>query len=372
MSTNEHGGQIYAFGREQAYSTEETFCRVLDFSASINPVQPNIDWQALSQYAKLAVPHYPDTQQHSLKHALAKRFKLPSNQITLTNGISSAIISLFSEIKPDRTLLFTPIYSEYQRAAVCYSKQVIEFNPLFSASTGLSTSLLQHINLLTPQSVVVLVNPSTPQGHYFSPDILAPLLQALQETGCWLFVDESFLPFISFAMQKSLRGQLHCHPKMLILHSLTKYYACPGVRIGAIFSAPQTLDIFAWPSWPISALDEQFLLQALNDPLHDQATQSFLKTERPRFIEALNTCALIESVQPSVTNFVFVTTKIKASFLVNALRKSDILIRDCQSFGLGDYACRIAIRTTENNQALINALHLNAHLLDSEQPPSES
>jgi len=372
MSQPEHGGQVYAFARKQSVSMPDAFHQVLDFSASINPIQPNIDWQSIQKTTQFAVRHYPDTHQVALKNALSKRFKLPSNHITLTNGISSAIVQLFSQIKPDTTLLFSPIYSEYERAADIYSNHTVkvqydELEKAFSTQDA-STFDLSAINQLTDQSVVVLVNPSTPKGDYYSPSSLEPLLKILKEKNCWIWVDESFLPFIGWDMQFSLRGQLKHHSKMVILQSLTKYYACPGVRIGALFSSPKALENFVWPSWPLSVLDEQFMLQALQEPLHNKATQTFFKQERPRFIEFLKKCAVIQSVKDTKTNFVFVITKIKAVYLTDALKMMNILIRDCQSFGLGENTCRIAIRSTEDNQKLIHALHSNAYLLELTLP----
>ncbi|WP_019555997.1 pyridoxal phosphate-dependent aminotransferase [Thiomicrorhabdus arctica] len=370
MSDFSHGGQIYQFAREQNTPIADALAHILDFSASINPIQPDVDWQAIIRHAQIAVQHYPDSQQQVLKEAIGHRFQLPLEQITLTNGISSAIISLFNELKPDTTLLFTPIYSEYRRAAKRYSDNTIEV--IHGFEEGLSESLLQQIHGLTENSVAVLVNPNTPQGHYQSPEALEPLLELLRHKNCWVLVDESFLPFIGFSEHYSVRRQLKHHPKMVILQSLTKYYACPGIRIGALFTAAHALDKMTWPSWPLSVLDEQFVLQALTDPRHEGNTRDFLQTERPRFITALSTCDLIESVEDSMTNFVLVRTRIKAYRLVECLASTNILIRDCENFGLGQYTCRIAIQSTENNHQLVQALHQNRWLMTTEPLLSES
>jgi threonine-phosphate decarboxylase len=349
MNSTQHGGQVYQFAQTQAASTEQTLKTVLDFSASINPIQPKIPWSQLVQSAQTALIHYPDQQQRRLTQSIAQRFHLMPNQIRLTNGISSAILNLFAQLQPDTTLLFTPLYSEYQRAAQHHSQTVIE-------SSTLALSYKQ-IQILTPKSVVVLVNPSTPQGQYRSPETLSSLLKILKTIGCWVWVDESFLPFIGFQDALSVRSQLAYWPKLMVLQSLTKYYACPGVRIGALFAHPNTLKSLTWPSWPISVLDELFLQHALNDPKHDSNTQSFLSTEAPQFIQTLKQCKLIEHVYTSHANFVLAKTHVTADWLSEALKPHHILIRDCNSFGLGQNHVRIAIKSKANNQHLINALH---------------
>jgi len=346
MNDTQHGGQVYQFAQTQNNSTEQTLKTVLDFSASINPIQPQIHWPKLTRAAQAQLIHYPDTEQRALTHAIAKRFSLNAQQVTLTNGISSAILQLFSELKPDTTLLFTPIYSEYQRAAHKHSTHVIECRQW---NAPLPTSLTQN-------SVVVLVNPSTPEGIFTPPKDLEPLLKQVAKCNCWLLVDESFLPFIGFQANLSLRPQLNQHPKWMVLQSLTKYYACPGIRIGALFAAPKTLIPFTWPAWPISVLDEQFMLHALSDVQHDQNTHCFLQSETRPFIKALKQSPFIAHIYPSQANFILAKTHVKAAWLAEQLKAHRILIRDCHSFGLGENHVRIAIKSNPQNQQLITAL----------------
>jgi len=361
----QHGGQVYEFARSQPHSLEESLQSVLDFSASINPIVPNIDWIQLIHKAQITIPHYPDQKNELLKRAIGKRFELSPEQITLTNGISSAIMSLFSMIRPNRTLLFTPIYSEYQRAAQLHSQQVIEVPQNQTTEFDFS--------VLTDQSVMVLVNPNTPQGQYQSLESLEPIFRAAIAHNCWLLIDESFLPFISLSSKASVRSLLEqaVAKKWIVLQSLTKYYACPGVRIGTLFSAPNALDLHAdwqWPSWPISMLDEQFLLQALSDPNHDQKTHDFLKQERLSFINALAECDLIESVESGLANFLFVKTRVAVAQLTPALEAHNILIRDCQNFGSGEFYCRVAIKTTEQNQQFIKSLQNISNWIQVQHP----
>lgn len=362
----QHGGQIYQFLRQKyPLSSEiEAFDKILDFSASINPILPYIDWPLVNSVAQKVLVHYPDNTKFALKNALASQFALNPKQITLTNGISSAIMSLFSAFKPDTTLLLTPIYSEYSRAAHLYSLHTLEFDvkSLEDLQPAYYAPILKE---LTEHSVLVLVNPSTPLGLYFSPDALHELMAHLKQINCWVLIDESFLPFMGFACHLSFRHALSENPKMIILQSLTKYYACPGLRIGALFSAANALKNLPWASWPISVLDEQVLLQALQDKQHDERTRQFFNIEKPRFIEQLQACELIESVSVGSANFVLVQTLVSAKTLAKMLQEFNILIRDCENFGLGDYSARIAIRSATENDCFIDALHQSAQLLSA-------
>jgi len=380
MNTTLHGGQIYTFARQKfdyhsgsikPSSTSKKFKPngifnhiddILDFSASINPVQPKINWPLVNEIAQKTLIHYPDSEQVDLKQALAHRFALRSEQITLTNGISSAIMSLFNAFQPDVSLLITPIYNEYVRAANLYAQKNLELQ-VKSIEDLQPNHYLPYFNQLSENSVVVLVNPSTPLGLYLTNENIKGFIEQLKQKNCWVFIDESFLPFIGFNAELSSRHLLEEYPKLLILQSLTKYYACPGLRIGAVFSAPNALQNHPWPCWPISVLDEQILLQALADKHHDNKTQHFLKTEIPRFTKQLQNCELIDSILPSSANFLLVKTNVLAKILVKELKRFNILIRDCENFGLGQYSCRIAIRSKEDNDHLIMALEQTAQLI---------
>lgn len=359
MLKPQHGGQIYQFAREQ--SADSNLENILDFSASINPIRPEINWPLVNAQSIKALIHYPDSEQVALKEALATKFNLTCEQITLTNGISSAIMSLFSAFKPDKTLLLTPIYSEYIRASHLYSEHTLE-HQINNIENLNSAEFLQTLESLTSNSIVVLVNPSTPIGLFLTPDVLSQFLERIKQVNCRLWIDESFLPFINLKSKSSMRQYLEGNPKLLILQSLTKYYACPGLRIGALFSNSNALDNLPWPSWPVSVLDEQVLLQSLADKEHDAKTMAFFETETPRFIALLNSSELIQYVYPPTVNFALVQTHIKADKLVEALKGFNILVRDCESFGLGQYTCRIAIRSKSENDQLIEKLQLCANL----------
>lgn len=351
----QHGGQLYAFGRETGWQETETLERVIDFSASINPIRPEIDWDELTAQARLRLSHYPDQEALRLRSALGGKFSLPAERTLLTNGISSAIMQLFAELRPATAVLFTPIYGEYQRAARRYAQKIIEI-PCLSSAVLHSYETIEALDALPPNSMIVLVNPGTPSGQFLSPPQLAQLLETAKEKQAWLIVDESFLPFVGFAPELSFRQFLDDHPKLLILQSLTKYYACPGARLGAVFAHPKTLRERFPVAWPVSVFDEQYLLKALQDTAFDARTQIWLKSEKPAFAKALSALPIVEAVSPGEANFLLVRFTVPVSQIERHLHSQNRLIRDCRSFGYNEYHARIAVKLPKENQKLVEAL----------------
>ncbi|HEY9018446.1 pyridoxal phosphate-dependent aminotransferase [Thiomicrospira sp.] len=348
---SQHGGQFFEFAQRQGLSPQQALARVLDFSASINPNQPRYD---LTLQPALW-SHYPPQQAHDLRVAIAEKFQLATDHIRLTNGISSAILSLFAHLRPHTTLLFTPLYGEYQRAAAFYSQTTIELKRDFNQPDHQAWCLPD----LPANSLVVFVNPSTPDGHYYAPHKLEKLIAHWRKQDCWVVMDESFLPFLGFEHDLSFRRYLKDWPKLIIMQSLTKYYACPGLRVGAVFAQPDWLKTWPQAAWPISYLDSQLLQQALQDPDFDNHNQAWLLSAKADLIQRLQSCTLLKKVMPGSANFVLVQTQQPAQQIAQALEDQQILVRACDSFGveLGQDHLRISVQTPTHHQRLIHAFN---------------
>jgi threonine-phosphate decarboxylase len=354
----EHGGQFFKFAHQQGLSVAQALSKVVDFSASIPPIQPHITFNL----PLALLGHYPADPNPTLVDLVAHKFSLSPSQVTLTNGISSAILALFAQLRPHTTVLYTPLYGEYHRAAALYSQHVIEIKrPLNLAPNSKKPLDQAWSNVTVPKnSVIVWVNPSTPDGQYSSPATLQPLLAAWRAQDCWVLIDESFLPFLGFDPQYSLRTYLHHWPKLIILQSLTKYYACPGVRIGALFTQHNSPALRPQSAWPLSALDSHVLQQALIDPTFDRRNQAWLQHAKADLLEQLThllRAGIVSHIYPSDVNFVLVQTQQPAHYWVKQLAKEQLLIRDCSSFAFADshYHLRISVQTPAAHRRLRHA-----------------
>lgn len=354
-----HGGQVYAFAEQQKIAVQQ----VLDFSASINPNVPNIDWQTLQKQANIELIHYPqefDSNSPSvLKPLIAQRFQIHSQHITLCKGISETIHQLCATLCTVNSVLFCPIYSEYQKALKKTSTNL--FNVDCAPQDWLHSN---QAKTLPAGSLLVLVNPSTPAGNMLCGSQLDAILAFCQKQQHWLIIDESFLPFIGFEREKSARQYLNHYPGLIILQSLTKYYACPGLRIGAIFSSSPTISQHIKSVWSLSTLDRLWLMQAITDTDHQRHTQQWMSQTKPNFLQQLKTLPCILKVEPSKTNFFLVKFDRPVKLVQAHLTPHKILIRDVTSFGYSPNFARIAIKHPIDNQKLIQALQSIGELCD--------
>ena len=104
MQIQVHGGDIYS----KAYR--------LDFSTNINPFgMPESLKQAAIKGIDASI-HYPDVQCRELINAIAKKEESPSDWIICGNGAAELLFSLVSAKKPQKALLVSPGFAEYEQA----------------------------------------------------------------------------------------------------------------------------------------------------------------------------------------------------------------------------------------------------------------
>ena len=326
MNKSSHGGDIYTFAKK--LKTESK--KIIDFSSNINQCKPNISLD----FNTLDVSKYADTSYKTLKTALAKKYQVKPNQIALFNGASSAIQTLIQN-QPHVTI-YAPAYSEYKRYA-----NKVELIDRFKN--------LYHM----PQkdSFVVFVNPSTPDGKYYDMDELFEIWERQNNT---VLIDESFLDFTpnTSAFKKS--------NKLYILKSLTKFYACAGVRVGIVLSSKQNIKKIntSLPSWNISSYDEAYILEALKDKNFEKETMKKIIKDKKRLYKVLKSSRYVKKVYESDANFFLVKLKkIDAQTLQMWCRYENILIRECENFDFLDAKhVRLSVRGKKDVKKLAKIL----------------
>ena len=316
-----HGSDIYGYAKKLGCKPEE----IIDFSSNINlhtkPLYPKVD-----------VVRYYDFRYKKLKETIAKRYKLKPSRIALFNGASSAIFHLLQTLPNKIVTLYAPLYGEYEKAAE--GKKILKIN--------------RFVNLYKKppkNSIVIFVNPATPDGRYYD---LEKLLKLWRERNCTVILDESFLEFEKLP---SYRSEIENYKKLYIIQSFSKFYACAGVRIGAVFSSKENIQKLSLPMWALSSFDAEFLMQRLQD-------KSFRKTSRKkhkkRKKELYRILAQHFEIFESNANFFLV----KASKEVfEKLLKKKILVRKCGSFDyLDDGYLRFAVKDKKAHKKLKKAL----------------
>lgn len=346
-----HGGNIYEDVPERG--------AWLDFSANINPLGLSAQVQEAIDQNIGGLVHYPDPNGTELRKAIHTAYAVPVENIILGNGAAELLYIFFHCFRPKRVLLPVPSFSEYERAALAADASVEYL--FLPEDRGFALDVQELIQQLAAADCVVLGNPNNPTGELLEREQLAAVAAAAERTGCRVIVDESFMDFRQDAVLYSAMELTKRFSNLFVLHSLTKFYAIPGLRLGfGVLAAEDAarLDRQKDP-WNVNLLAHKAGVAALQDSVYKVKSQELLARESSFMTAALKKLSGVTVFEPTV-NFIFMDLKrtgMTAAVCCKKMKRLGILVRDCSNYpGLGDTFIRAAIRTREENERLLAAL----------------
>jgi histidinol-phosphate/aromatic aminotransferase/cobyric acid decarboxylase-like protein len=261
---------------------------VLDLSLSLNPVAPDVT-DLLSRHLD-AIRRYPDPV--GATRALAGAIGTGSDRLLLTNGGAEAIALVATELGGG-------------------AAEEPEFSVLPRGDGPAWRS-----------------NPNNPTGQLAPPDATADV---------W---DEAFY---TLATGEWTRGD----ENVVVVGSLTKLFACPGLRLGYVLADDVGRYAGRQPEWSVNGLAAVVLPELLDTAdLAGWAKRiADLRADLVRLLAPFDP-------QPSDSNWVLCAD---APRLRERLAPFGVLVRDCTSFGLADHA-RVAVPDDAGLERLEQAL----------------
>ncbi|MBQ8682211.1 MAG: threonine-phosphate decarboxylase [Selenomonadales bacterium] len=352
---NEHGGNIYKMARQSAGSAE-----YLDYSANINPLGLADSVRSAIINKIGSIIHYPDTEGFALKEAIAGHYGIAYETITLGNGAVELMYVLGHVLSPKRVLTAAPAFSEYERTAeICGAP--IRYIQL-DEDKGFRIDAEAAARELKAGDLMFLGNPNNPTGMMLRREEITIILKKAKACGAAVAVDESFIDFVKLSEQYTVRHLTAEYDNLIVLHSLTKFYAIPGLRLGFAVSCPQLRAKLEWGKdpWNVNSLAQEAGCAALRDDRYQEESRMLVNREKDHLYRALQSIEGLLPFPPSV-NFMLVKIT-KDGLTAGQVRqlmaeREQILIRDCSAYeGLSERFIRVAIKSHEQNLKLIEGL----------------
>lgn len=335
---------------------------VIDFSANLNPLGPP-PWLAQRLAAcvtELAV--YPDPDYCEARDAIAMSEGLGPKQVRLTNGGAEAIFlaaALLARQGVRRAAIVQPTFGEYERACRHYGIAV-EHVELAPGSFALDEARADEA--MRDAGALFLCRPNNPTGTLIERGVVERLLATGRSHGAMLVVDEAFVDFVT--PDERLTSLLARFDNLLLLRSMTKLYAIPGLRLGYLLGSAAAVNAIAelQPPWSVNALAAGLVAPLLADRDYLARTRAWLDAERPWLQGEL--AALGLDVVPSHANFLlFRDARLQDArggsmpALLEHLARGGILVRHTHHFiGLEGAWLRVAVRSRPENRALVEAI----------------
>lgn len=366
-----HGGNIFQFAHEQRIEPYE----VVDFSANINPLGPSQRGLDALNVQLSYISHYPDATNDDVLNAIADTYGMDKHQIIVGNGAAELLYAICR--LPGYTGAFVPApgFSEYKEALEASKIPVLDIfyrpreddngKPYFEVPYLALETFAAELKGQDGRIIVFLGNPNNPDGTLLDKDHIRTVASMLKDANSLLVIDESFIDFVGNDPlqdnEHSIRSLVNEFDNIIVVHSFTKFYAVPGLRIGAAFTNETLITQLQQyiPSWSVNTLAQAYTKAALNDVDYIKRTKQELNDERAFMYNALDAIEGITVYSPSANFILFQVNQegITANYINEELKKYNMIVRNCDSYvGLTNHWVRIAIKDHDTNIKLVDKL----------------
>lgn len=355
LETYGHGGDLVTAAERFGVSAEA----FLDYSANINPLGPPARVLEALGRSLTAVIRYPDPGHRAFKRALAARLRLPEDFLLPANGAAEAMALAVLALQPESAGVVTPCFSEYAQLSRQFGARVVECAG--REENGFKPDARELYRLFRETQLVFIGSPNNPTGLLYEPDELLQMAEWTNDTGTHLIVDEAFLDFAAREKQFTLADRLGHFPRVLLIRSMTKMFAIPGLRLGYAIGHPALIERMRSKqvSWSVNGLALLAGELCLQEADYEEETRRLIAAERRFLLDGLQS-GLGWQVWPGEANFLLVRSPewTDATALQEEMGKRGILIRNCAMYpGLTARDFRIAVRSRAENERLLSAFH---------------
>ena len=275
---------------------------------------------------------YPEPSAASLEELIAEDCGISPDEVLVTSGAVDAIYLIAQAYRHEGTChVLQPTFREYEDACRVFGYQEHEDGAL-----------------------CWLCNPNNPTGDVMATDDVL----ALAERHRMLIVDQSYEDYTIAPLLQP--AEVVGRDDIILLHSMTKRYAVPGLRLGYVTASAAIISRLReqYRPWAINALSLEagkWLVQRGETAIPD--LPSYL-AETQRLRNLLNEIEGIEAFETQTNFFLCTIAPATAAELKEYLaQEHGILIRDASNFtGLTPHHFRIATQSPAQNDALVTAI----------------
>jgi len=331
---------------------------IVKLASNENPLGASPKGRAAMHSAMESLSLYPDGSAYRLRAAIASKFGLQPDMITVGNG-SNDVLELVARA-----------FLAQGREAV-FSQHAFAVYPIVTQATGATASvapalaadssmpygndlqaLLEQITDRT--AVVFLANPNNPTGTWVNQTDLLAFLDKVPPT-VLVVLDEAYTEYVERPDFPNGLTLLARYPNLVVTRTFSKIYGLAGLRVGYGVSSPEIADILNRVRQPFNV--NSLALAAAEAALDDE---DFVRRSRE-----VNTAGLAQLAQafakrgmptiPSVANFITVDVGSKALQVYENLLKKGVIVRPVANYSLPNHL-RITIGTESENHRLLEAI----------------
>ena len=326
----QHGGNIY--DKEVRY----------DLSVNINPAgMPDIINDAIRR-GEERIGCYPEYGAEGLRKAIGECHGMDPECVVCGNGASEIISVLGRMYEGESVMIPVPSFVGYERA---FAGSDVKFVLLDKDRDFVMDDSIAGMIESDHPAAVVTGNPNNPTGRLADRGVLMHLADVCRKSGCRLVIDESFIELSDGGEDNSLVDAARDNDHIIIIRSVTKAFAVPGVRLGYMMCADRDLCRRVrglLPEWNISVFAEEVGKEIFTWSGRDEylrRSEETVRVHRNRMAEKM----AVKGIRYIESSCNFVLFESDAGLYERMLRHG-LLIRRCTDYrGLEGNWFRVAV-----------------------------
>lgn len=335
------------FGLDEAH--------IVKLASNENPFGvPESAKQAMAQAAS-ELGRYPDANGFELKQALAARYDVPAEWITLGNGSNDILeIAAHAFVEKGQSV----VYAQYSFAVYALATQGIGARHIVVPARDHGHDLAAMLDAIEEDTrLVFIANPNNPTGTFIPGAEIEAFLQRVPPNVV-VVLDEAYNEFLAGDDQYESAAWVRQYPNLLVSRTFSKAYGLAGLRVGFGLAQPQLTELMNRIRQPfnVNSLAQAAAIAALNDKEFLEKSARNNTAGYRQFVEAFEQMGL--QYVPSYGNFVLVKVgdDLAAGARINlALLRQGVIVRPVGNYGLPKWL-RISIGLPQENAVLIAAL----------------
>ncbi len=302
--------------------------------------------------ALAGLTRYPDANGFYLKEAIAKKYELNINQITLGNGSNDLLELVAHTFVSEQDEV---IFSQYAFVVYPLVTQAINAQAKVIPAKNWGNDLAAFLAAITPKTKLIFIaNPNNPTGTFLTHNEIADFLAKVPPSVI-VVLDEAYTEFTLPNERVNAFELLKKHPNLVVSRSLSKVYGLAGLRIGYAVSNAEIADLFNRVRQPFNcnSLALEAAIAVINDDEFVAKAAENNRQEMARYEAFFQQHNL--SYIPSKGNFITLDLAQPAAPIYQALLHEGVIVRPIAGYGMPNHL-RISIGLPEENDRFFAAL----------------
>lgn len=348
LSPYQPGKPIEELARELGLNPAE----IIKLASNENPLGPSEKALAAARKALEELCLYPDGNGFELKQALANRFGVGMDQITLGNG-SNDVLEVIARCFADTDS--EVVFSQYAFAVYPIVTQAIGAKGVPVPAKEWGHDLEAMAAAVTERTKLVFVaNPNNPTGTVHTAKAIEAFLDQIPER-VLVVLDEAYCEYLTGSEYPDGIKLLERYPNLIVCRTFSKAWGLAALRVGYAISSPAIADILNRVRQPFNV--DSVALAAATAVLQDEAYLN-----RSREVNEAGLRQLSEAFElmglpyiPSAGNFIAVEVGDQAQGIYQALLSHGVIVRPIAGYGMPHHL-RVSVGLPEENERFLDAL----------------